>query len=72
MGVARLAGEDEPMLVVTQYGQGRVFHMLLGHVWDGDPNGEYKGASMIAFDNPPFQQALLRGSEWVATGQVTL
>ncbi|NPV48468.1 MAG: ThuA domain-containing protein [Armatimonadetes bacterium] len=65
-------GNDEPMMVVTQYGKGRVFHMVLGHVWQGDPNGEYKGASMIAFENPPFQQTLLRGCEWVATGEVTL
>ena len=65
-------GADEPMMVVTQYGRGRVFHMVLGHVWPGDPEGEYKGASMIAFDNPPFQQTLLRGCEWVATGEVTL
>ena len=46
--------------------------MVLGHVWEGDPNGEYKGASMIAFDNEPFQRALLRGAEWAATGEVTL
>jgi uncharacterized protein len=65
-------GEDEPMMVLTRYGSGQVFHMVLGHVWEGDPNGEYKGASMIAFENEPFQRALLRGCEWVATGEVTL
>jgi uncharacterized protein len=63
-------GNDEPMMVLTQYGQGRVFHMVLGHVWQGDPESGNKGVSMIAFDNPPFQQALLRGCEWVATGEV--
>lgn len=66
----RGTGNAEPMMVVTQYGAGRVFHMVLGHIWPGDPNGEYKGASFIAFDNPPFQQALLRGCEWAATGAV--
>lgn len=68
----RGTGNDEPMMAVTQYGAGRVFHMVLGHVWPGDPDGEYKGASMIAFENPAFQQALLRGCEWAATGTVTL
>lgn len=61
-------GRDEPMMVVTQYGEGRVFHMVLGHVALVYP----EGASMVAFENPPFQQALLRGAEWAATGQVTL
>lgn len=60
----------EPMMVVTQYGQGRVFHSVLGHVWPGDPNGEYKGATMITFENPGFQRNLLRGTEWAATGDV--
>ena len=61
-------GRDEPMVVVTQYGEGRVFHMVLGHVALVYP----EGASMVAFENPPFQRALLRGSEWAATGEVTL
>lgn len=64
-------GEDEPMMVVTQYGEGRVFHLVLGHVWPGDPEGEYKGASLITFENPGFQQALVRACEWAATGEVT-
>jgi type 1 glutamine amidotransferase len=57
-------------MVTTQYGAGRVFHMVLGHVWPGDPNGEYKGASMITFENPGFQKTLVRGCEWAATGDV--
>jgi len=65
-------GNDEPMMVVTEYGAARVFHMVLGHVWPGDPGGEYKGANMWSFENPPFQQTLLRGCEWAATGAVTL
>ena len=65
-------GKDEPMMVVSRYGQGRVYHHLLGHVWPGDPNGEYKGASMISLENKDFQRSLLRGCEWAATGEVTL
>ena len=63
-------GKNEPAMVTTQYGAGRVFHMVLGHVWPGDPNGEYKGASMITFENPGFQKTLVRGCEWAATGDV--
>jgi type 1 glutamine amidotransferase len=63
-------GNNEPAMVTTQYGAGRVFHMVLGHVWPGDPNGEYKGASMITFENPGFQKTLVRGCEWAATGNV--
>lgn len=59
-------GRDEPVMVTTQYGEGRVFHMVLGHVWQGDPNGEYKGASMITFENEAFQEALVRGCGWAA------
>ncbi|MCE9590956.1 MAG: ThuA domain-containing protein [Planctomycetes bacterium] len=65
-------GAAEPVAVVIPYGKGRVYHHILGHVWKGDPLGAYKGASMIAFENPTFQRLLLRGSEWAATGAVTL
>lgn len=61
-------GKDEPMMVVTRYGEGRVFHMILGHVALVYP----EGATMVSFENPPFQRALLRGAEWAATGEVTL
>jgi len=63
-------GNREPVAVTTEYGSGRIFHHILGHVWPGDPNAGHKGLTMIAFENPPFQQLLLRGSEWAATGEV--
>jgi len=56
-------GNDEPVMVATQYGAGRIFHMVLGHVWPGNPD-------MRAFENEHFQQALLRGCEWAARGEV--
>lgn len=59
-------GNDEPVMVVTEYGKGRVYHSVLGHVWPGDPNGAYKGATMITFENPGFQEQLIRGAEWAA------
>lgn len=64
-------GNHEPVMVITQYGAGRVYHHVLGHVWDGDPKGAYRGASMIAFENEMFQHALIRGAQWAATGDVT-
>ena len=63
-------GKDEPMMVVTQYGAGRVYHHVLGHIWPGDPNGDYKGATEIAFASPEFRESLVRGCEWAATGEV--
>ena len=51
-------GELEPMLMTTQYGEGRVFHTALGHVW--------KGSSLEAIENASFQETLLRGARWTA------
>lgn len=65
-------GQDEPILLTLQYGKGRIVHHVLGHIWAGDPNGEYKGASYIALENPGFQNTLLRGCEWAAVGTVTI
>ena len=66
-------GNDEPVLVVGQYGQGRVFHHVLGHVWRVNPdNPDHKGSTLASFENPGFQRTLLRGCEWAATGEVTL
>jgi len=57
-------GKDEPVLIVRTYGEGRVFHCILGHVWEG--------GGMDTFENPDFQSLLLRGCEWAATGDVTI
>ena len=52
-------GRDEPMLVVTQIGQGRVFTTVLGH----EVAGMWEDAFRIPF---------VRGTEWAASGRVTL
>ena len=52
------AGRNEPMLMVIDYGKGRVFHTTLGHDTDA-----LEGAGFIV----TFQ----RGAEWAATGKVT-
>jgi uncharacterized protein len=52
-------GEHEPLLMVLSYGKGRIFHDALGH----GPN------SMV---DVGFIVTLQRGTEWAATGKVTL
>jgi len=51
--------EQEPMLMVIPFGQGRVFHTTLGH-------------AIEAVNGLGFQVTLARGTEWAATGRVTL
>jgi type 1 glutamine amidotransferase len=51
-------GRDEPMLLVVQYGRGRVFHTTLGH-------------DVSAMSSVDFVTTLQRGTEWAATGTVT-
>ncbi|HEX2474179.1 MAG TPA: ThuA domain-containing protein, partial [Lacipirellulaceae bacterium] len=49
----------EPMLMTLQYGNGRVFHTVLGHA---DYSMKCVG----------FATTLVRGAEWAATGKVTI
>ena len=51
--------ENEPILMAIAYGKGRVFHSVLGH--------DARSMSGLGF-----QVTLQRGTEWAATGQVTL
>jgi len=52
-------GRHEPVLMVIDYGKGRVFHIATGHAGQ-----QCKSVSFIV----PFE----RGTEWAATGQVTI
>lgn len=52
-------GRDEPMLMALSFGKGRVFHTTLGHA---DYSLRCVG----------FITTLLRGTEWAATGEVTI
>jgi type 1 glutamine amidotransferase len=51
-------GHDEPVLMVVQYGKGRVFHTTLGH-------------DVGALSCVGFMTTFQRGTEWAATGKVT-
>ncbi len=55
----RGTGKDEAILIVTQHGQGRVFHNVMGN-------------TTSAMENPHWKALTLRGTEWAATGAVTL
>jgi len=52
------SGENEPQLMVINYGKGRVFHTMIGH-------------GVEAMKCVGFIVTLQRGTEWAATGKVT-
>ena len=52
-------GLPEPVVICSTKGKGRCFHNILGH-------GER------AFQNTGWQTLMLRGTEWAATGKVTI
>ncbi len=51
--------QGEPLLIVSSYGKGRVFCTALGH-------------DVGSMEEKPYITTLLRGTEWAATGAVTL
>jgi type 1 glutamine amidotransferase len=51
--------ENEPVIHVKEFGQGRVFHNVLGH-------------NVRAMKNTGWKTLMLRGTEWAATGTVTI
>lgn len=56
-------GSHEPMIWVIPYGKGRVFTTVLGHVSAND---------ITSLRCRGFHAVMNRGSEWAATGKVTL
>jgi type 1 glutamine amidotransferase len=58
------SGKDEPVAMVHPFGEGRVFHTPLGHVWEGQE------ATHSSHADSQFQNLIVRGTEWAATGRV--
>jgi len=52
-------GKDEPIIWTVNYGKGRVLYTALGH-------------DLSAMQEPGFVSSFARGTEWAATGTVTL
>lgn len=52
-------GRNEPMLITIDYGDGRIFHTPMGH-------------ADVAMECVGFITTFIRGTEWAATGEVTL
>ncbi len=57
-------GKNEPALFTIKYGEGRIFHTVLGHVNGNGPH--------VAIECAGFITTFQRGAEWAATGEVTL
>jgi type 1 glutamine amidotransferase len=53
------SGNSGPILFATEFGRGRGFCLLLGH-------------DVTGMRNPGFRTLLKRGTEWAATGKVTI
>ena len=52
-------GKNEPVVITTKYGKGRGFYSVLGH-------------NKATMQNTAWKTLLLRGTEWAATGKVTI
>lgn len=59
------SGKQEPVVVINEYGRGRVFNMILGHIWGKDRNQAW-----LSYESEHFRTIMLRACEWAATGQV--
>ncbi len=55
-------GKNEPVLFTIRYGEGRIFHTVLGHIKGSRLHHQMKCAGFIT--------TLQRGAEWAATGDV--
>lgn len=63
-------GCNEPVALVGQYGKGRTYNQVLGHVWPYYTGHGLGENTMASFAPRAFRQMFVRGCEWVATGKV--
>jgi type 1 glutamine amidotransferase len=71
------SGDHEPIIWTTNYGKGRVFVTVLGHVMKEEFTNAIKGINSCENKNEAifsvgFQTLFARGAEWAATGKVTI
>ncbi len=71
------SGEHEPIAWTSNYGAGRIFVTVLGHVFNEENADDIPGINSIenntmAINCVGFQALFARGAEWVATGEVTV
>ncbi len=59
-------GRHEPMVTASMFGKGHVFHTPLGHVWKNNI------PSHATWQDPQLRRLIARGSEWAASGKVTI
>ena len=70
------SGDHEPIAWTVNYGKGRVFVTVLGHVMKEEYTNAIKGINSSenkkrAIYSVGFQTLFARGAEWAATGKVT-
>jgi type 1 glutamine amidotransferase len=61
---SEVSKQNEPMDWVSRVGKGRVYVTMLGHTWKNEPNPN--------LDDVNFQTLVARGTEWAASGIVTI
>lgn len=71
------SGDHEPIAWTTNYGQGRVFVTVLGHVMKQEYENAINGINSCENKNEAiysigFQTLFARGAEWAATGKVSI
>lgn len=63
-------GCQEPVVLVGQYGKGRTYNQVLGHVWPYYTGHGLGENTLQSFAPRQFRQMFVRGCEWAATGKV--
>lgn len=63
-------GRHEPVAIIGNYGKGRTYNHILGHVWPFYTGHGLGENTMLSFEPPEFRKMLLRGCEWAAVGEV--
>lgn len=62
-------GAVEPTAVILNYGKGRVYNQILGHVWPYYTGHGLGENTMLSFAPEQFRTMFVRGCEWAATGK---